>query len=248
MIWVLDYFSSSAFAVFEVDVLQRGESRPWDVLSQAHNSLQSFAVLVCGITIPHWDALNQYTFYGPWIESFQDSWWDPEFSQLSQMVQSLPGFLDLCLNVCNPSQDLRDVYTEVLEVAHPLHRGPTDHNRGVGSLLSLPEVHGQLFSFSNVQRETVVLAPWCKSFYLIQVCGLIIVGNEVQNHSIISKFDNRSGAMRGHAVVCVESRAGDSGHNPVGLLCSGWWSWRLTGLLSPLEVCRWGNRESSLRV
>ncbi len=31
--WVFDYFSSSAFAAFEVDVLQRGESRPRDVLS-----------------------------------------------------------------------------------------------------------------------------------------------------------------------------------------------------------------------
>ncbi len=73
------------------------------------------------------------------------------------MVQSLPGFLDLCLNVCSPSQVLGDVYTEVLEAAHPLHRGPTDHKRGVG--LSLPEVHNQLISFAHVQRETVVLAP-----------------------------------------------------------------------------------------
>ncbi len=38
----------------------------------------------------------------------------------------------------------------------------------------------------------------------MQVCGLIIVGNEAQNHSIISKLNNRSGAVRGHAVVCVE--------------------------------------------
>ncbi len=48
--------------------------------------------------------------------------------------------------------------------------------------------------------------------------------------------------------VCRESRAGDSGHSPVGLLRSGWWSWRWTGLLSPLEVCRWGSLESSRRV
>ncbi len=53
------------------------------------------------------------------------------------MVQSLPGFLDLCLNVCSPSQVLGDVYTEVLEAAHPLHRGPADHKRSVGPLLSL---------------------------------------------------------------------------------------------------------------
>ncbi len=75
------------------------------------------------------------------------------------MVQSLPGFIQLCLNVCSASQVLGDDYTEVLEAAHPLHRGPTDHKRSVGLLLSLPQVHGQLFSFAHVQRETVVLAP-----------------------------------------------------------------------------------------
>ncbi len=38
-----------------------------------------------------------------------------------------------------------------------------------------------------------------------------------QNYSIISKFNNRGGAVRGHAVVCVErSRAGDSGQQPCG--------------------------------
>ncbi len=75
------------------------------------------------------------------------------------MIQSLPGFLDLCLNVCSSSQVLGDVYTEVLEAAHPLHRGPADQKRSVGPLRSLPEVHNQLFSFSHIQRETVVLAP-----------------------------------------------------------------------------------------
>ncbi len=80
---------------------------------------------------------SQYTFYGPWIDSFQDCWWDPEFPQLLQMVQSLPGFLNLCLDVCSPSQVLGDVYTEVLEAAHPLHRGPTDYKRSVRPLLSL---------------------------------------------------------------------------------------------------------------
>ncbi len=191
--------------------------------------------------------LSQYTFYGPWIESFQDSWWDPEFPQLSQMVQSLPGFLNLSLNVCSPCQVLGDVYTEVLEATHPLHRGPTDHKRSVGPLLSLPEVYNQLFSFAHVQRETVVLAPWCESLHLIQVCGLVIVVNEAQNHSIIRKFNNRSGAVT-HSRGCIESRAGGSGHSPVGLLRSGWWSWRWTGRLSPLVVWRWGNLESSHRV
>ncbi len=75
------------------------------------------------------------------------------------MVQSLPGFLNLCLNVCSPSQVLGDVYTEVLEAAHSLHRDPTDHERSVGPLLSLSEVYNQLFSSAHIQREIVVLAP-----------------------------------------------------------------------------------------
>ncbi len=69
------------------------------------------------------------------------------------MVQSLPGFLDLCLNVCSPSQVLGDVYTEVLEAAHPLHRGPADHKRSVGPLLSLPEVYNQLFSLLTFRER-----------------------------------------------------------------------------------------------
>ncbi len=75
------------------------------------------------------------------------------------MVQSLPGFLNLCLDVCSPSQVLREVYTEELEAAHPLHKGATDHKRSVGPLLSLPEVHNKLFNFAHIQRETVILTP-----------------------------------------------------------------------------------------
>ncbi len=70
------------------------------------------------------------------------------------MVQSLHGFLNLCLNVCSPSQVLGDVYTEVLEAAYSLHRGPTDHKRSVGQQVSLSEVHNQLFSFAHIQVKS----------------------------------------------------------------------------------------------
>ncbi len=78
------------------------------------------------------------------------------------MVQSLPGFLNLSLNVCSLCQVLGDVYTEVLEATHPLHRGPTDHKRGVGPLLSLPEVHDQLFPIKTIDNPWVncTLTVW----------------------------------------------------------------------------------------
>ncbi len=68
-------------------------------------------------------------------------------------MKYLPGFLNLCLNVYSPRQVLGDVYTEVFEAAHPLHRGPTDHKRSVGPLLSLPEVHNLLFLILLTFRE-----------------------------------------------------------------------------------------------
>ncbi len=43
------------------------------------------------------------------------------------MVQSLPEFLNLSLNICSPCQVLGDVYTEVLEATHPLHRETLSH-------------------------------------------------------------------------------------------------------------------------
>ncbi len=85
--------------------------------------------MIWGVSIPLWDALSQYTFYGPWIESFQDCWWDPEFPQLSQMVQSLPGFLNLCAVQVKSSEMFTPRHLKLLS-AHPLHRGPTDHLEG----------------------------------------------------------------------------------------------------------------------
>ncbi len=85
--------------------------------------------MIWGVSIPHWDALSQYTFYGPWIERFQDCWWDPEFPQLSQMVQSLPGFLNLCAVQVKSSEMFTPRHLKLLS-AHPLHRGPTDHLEG----------------------------------------------------------------------------------------------------------------------
>ncbi len=77
------------------------------------------------------------------------------------MVQSLPGFLNLCLNVCSPCQVLGDVYTEVLEATHPLHRGPIDHKRSVGLQLSLPEVHDwQIPNSTNSQRQCFYFLFW----------------------------------------------------------------------------------------
>ncbi len=103
-----------------------------------------------------------------------------------------PGFLDQCLNVCSPCQVLGDVYTEVLEAAHPLHRGPTDHKRGVGPLLSLPEVHDQLFLLTFRERQL----SWHHDVSL-STSSKYAVSSLLVNHSIISKFDNRSGAVRG---------------------------------------------------
>ncbi len=70
------------------------------------------------------------------------------------MVQSLPGFLNLCLNVCSPSQVLGDVYTDIFEAAHPLHSGPTDLKRSVVLLRSRPEVFRSLVLLTFRERDS----------------------------------------------------------------------------------------------
>ncbi len=73
---------------------------------------QLSAQLSARLCSPDWSRLHstlRYTFYGPWIESFQDCWRDPEFPQLSQMVQSLPGFLNLCYKTVFPLRCLQQV-------------------------------------------------------------------------------------------------------------------------------------------
>ncbi len=70
---------------------------------------------------------------------------------------------------------------------------------------------------------------------------------EMRPRTTVSSANSWS-CERKRSRVCRESRVGDSGHSPVGFLRSGWWSLRWTGLLLPLEVCRWGSLESSHRV
>ncbi len=44
---------------------ERGRADPEMRSAKRYDSLQSFTVLVCGIIIPYWDALSQYTSMAP---------------------------------------------------------------------------------------------------------------------------------------------------------------------------------------
>ncbi len=124
-------------------------------------ALQSWFVALLYHTEMHW--VNT-PFYGPWIESLQDCWWDPDISSAVADGTVFACFLDLCLNVCSPSQVLGDVYTEVLEAAHPLHRGPADHKRSVGPLL-LRRVHQYLTEiYKNFKLFKIQLCDHRKNY------------------------------------------------------------------------------------
>ncbi len=159
-----------------VDVLEGGERDTNDLLSCSHYPLKGLAAGRVAGAIPHSDAASQDALDGASVESAHDGGRGSGSSEFAEEVETLLCFLGQCCSVVSPGEVLCDVhtfyiyiylyiyiiesvYTEVLEAAHPLHRGPTDHKRSVGLLLSLPEVHDQLLSFAHVQRETVVLAP-----------------------------------------------------------------------------------------
>ncbi len=163
VIWVLDYFTA-LLLLQRLRSMSCREGRAEPEMRSAKRTtlcraLQSCFVALLYHTEMHWVST---LFYGPWIESFQDCWRDPEFPQLSQMVQSLPGFLDLCWNCAvqvRSSEMFTPRYLKLLTLSTGV---PLIIKRSVGPLaVSLPEVYNQLFSFAHVQRETVVLAPWC---------------------------------------------------------------------------------------
>ncbi len=66
----------------------------------------------------------------------------------------------------HPGQALCDVDTKVFEVVHPLHRGPVHVNWGVVPPLLLPNVHYQLLSLADIQKEVAVLTPASQALYL----------------------------------------------------------------------------------
>ncbi len=84
-----------------------------------------------------------------------------------------------------------------------LSQGPTDHKRSVGLLLSLPEVHDHslvLLTFRERQlswHHDVSLSTSSK--YAASSSLLMRPRTTVS----LSKFNDRSGAVRGHAVMGV---------------------------------------------
>ncbi len=133
-------FCSSAFAAFEVDVLQRGEADP-EMRSAKRTTL-------CRACSP---ALWRYCTTLRCTESIHFLWpLNREFSGLlvrpwiSSAVADGTVFAWLsltCVWMCAVQVRSSEMFTpRVLEAAHPLHRGPADHKRSVGPLLSLPEV------------------------------------------------------------------------------------------------------------
>ncbi len=63
----------------------------------------------------------------------------PEFPQVSEVKQSLPGLSHCRVSMQRASQALSDVDTKVSEPVHPLHWGPVDVKEGCRFLPYFPQ-------------------------------------------------------------------------------------------------------------
>ncbi len=81
---------------------------------------------------------------------------------------------------------------------------PTDHKRGVGLLLSLPEVHDQLFSLLTFRKRPLSwhhdVSISTSSKYAVSSLLEIRPRNTVSSANLTIEV----AAVRGHAVMCVE--------------------------------------------
>ncbi len=91
----------------------------------------------------------------------------------------------------SPGEVLGDVSATAVD---PLHWSPVDGDVGVLTGPS-PDIHHQLLSITDV----VVMAPVSQG-----VSQFIIIGDQTDHHSVIRKFDDDVGAVRGYTVVRVQ--------------------------------------------
>ncbi len=62
-----------------------------------------------------------------------------------------------------------------------------------------PEIHHQLLGITDV-----VVAPVSQGVHLFSVSQFIIIGDQTDHRSVIRKFDDDVGAVRGYTVVRVQ--------------------------------------------
>ncbi len=87
---------------------------------------------------------SQYTFYGPWIESFRIAVETLNFPAVTDGTVFAWLSWPVFEGVQFKSGPRRCLHRGTWSWS-PSPQGPTDHKRSIGPLLSLPEVHDQLF-------------------------------------------------------------------------------------------------------
>ncbi len=109
--------------------------------------------------------------------------------------------VSLSLRWCLYGQVLTDVNPEEPEDADSLHRSPIDGEGDMSFSPMLPVIHNQLFCFSHVEIEVVVLAPKCQDSDLLSVGRLFDASDQASYGCVVSKLCDGGGAVGGYAVM-----------------------------------------------
>ncbi len=109
------------------------------------------------VSVPERDVARQQALDGAPVEVCEDAGVHAKLPQYPQETEPLASFLDHCVHVKCPGEVLRDVHTEELEAADTFNLSITNVDWEVSSPLLSPVVHDHLFSFTDVEREFVVL-------------------------------------------------------------------------------------------
>lgn len=118
--------------------------------------------------------------------------------------------INICCNIQNKlfpfslnTVQLTCVYprnSQELCAFHRLHCTAVDDHWGV-CWLFFPEIHSNLFSFVDVEKQIVLLTPVDELLHLLSVCWVIVVFDEAHHCCVICKFDDVIRFKYGTAVV-----------------------------------------------
>eukprot|EP00061_Rhincodon_typus_P001135 g13834.t1 len=129
-----------------------------DSLGYVRSLLWFLTVLSRAVAIPGRYAPGLYAFNGVSVEVGEGLYEHAKLPELPEKEEALLCLLDCRIYVVSPGQVIGYRHSEELDALHHLNLNSVDVDGGMFSSL-LSEVYDQFFSFADVERQIVFIAP-----------------------------------------------------------------------------------------
>eukprot|EP00061_Rhincodon_typus_P014247 g41159.t1 len=154
--------------------------------------------MLLAVAVLGYYAIGQYAFYGASVKVGECPY-EFAYTKFPEQEQALLCLLDRCTYMGNPGQVVGYRHSQEPDAFNPCS---VDVHGGVFSSF-LSEVNDQFFSFADIEREAVNIAPCHQALYLVSVFCLIVLRYPSYHGDVIRKFADDVCLEFGYIVVGV---------------------------------------------